>query len=316
MISRTFPHPHGNIEWISAALMLVIIPFIIFSGCVLSPVDKDASSPTCYAENLSLKHGADLLTPYENCLTPAQKKFPIHFLEFIDTNYPLKKQFFSDNDITYEYHYIPAENASREFGITESTAREHRGEFLVQVDLQQNASVDVIDPFATRVDGKNARDHCVLTWVGRDNLQKIASMPEVKQVWPISRAVYFSTEERATDPKKKIDPNILWKIVYDNDMNKKSSMNSSDITSANTDIVLNFYNNESSFEGYDEVVSVIIHIQPPSSIDVVDPYVTKMGSRDQEFFRIYASVNLTEIKQIASLPEVEGIQYSWPAVVL
>ena len=135
---------------------------------------------------------SEWMRTYNNNLTPAEKKIPYEILQFIDADYPKEYISFTKKELAAGYNFIPEENASLKFNISEKTAREHGGEINVRIDLEPTASLDVVDPYATRIEGRDERTHSVLAWVGLNTIGEIASLAEVKEIRPIIPPITFS----------------------------------------------------------------------------------------------------------------------------
>ncbi|MFA5269505.1 MAG: hypothetical protein WC379_16190 [Methanoregula sp.] len=134
---------------------------------------------------------SEWIRTYNNNLTPAEKKIPYEILQFIDPDYPKEYISFTKKELAAGYIFIPEENASREFNISDKTAVEHGGEINVRIDMETTASLNVVDPYATRIDGRDERNHSVLAWVGLNTVREIASLPEVKEIRPIIPPISF-----------------------------------------------------------------------------------------------------------------------------
>lgn len=135
---------------------------------------------------------SDWIRIYNNNLTPAEKKIPYEILQFIDPDYPKEYISFTKNELAAGYYFIPEANASLKFNISEITALGHGGEIKVRIDLEPTASLDVVNPYATRIDDRDERSHSVIAWVGLSKVREIASLHEVKEIRPIIPPMTFS----------------------------------------------------------------------------------------------------------------------------
>jgi hypothetical protein len=172
--------------------VLAIIGTLVAAGCVSHPLTENNSTKiTVPPSTISTDRQNDWVYQYEKNLSPAQKKIPAELHQIIDPNFPQEHRFFTEKDLTAGYRFMPAEDASQRFNISESQALEHGGEIYVQIILQPEASLDIINPFATCIEGKNEQWDFVNGWVGLNNLEKIASLPDVKEIKLPSPAVTY-----------------------------------------------------------------------------------------------------------------------------
>ncbi|MFA5268813.1 MAG: hypothetical protein WC379_12655 [Methanoregula sp.] len=174
--------------------VLAISCALVTAGCVSHQfVEKNSTEITVSPSTISadLDQQNDWAYQYRNNLTPAQKKIPAELLPIIDPNYPKEHIHITKKDLAAGQFFIPAEKASQKFNISEYQAQEDGGEIYVHIDLQPTASLDVIDPYATDIPIKNEEWDFVGGWVGLNNLEKIASLPDVKEIKLPSPAVTY-----------------------------------------------------------------------------------------------------------------------------
>jgi hypothetical protein len=81
-----------------------------------------------------------------------------------------------------DFSYIPAENASQRFSISESRAIRDGGEYFLRINVQPGTSLDDIDPFVTEISNKCPELNGTEAWVGLNNIEEIASLPNVKRI--------------------------------------------------------------------------------------------------------------------------------------
>ncbi len=175
-------------------IVLIITGTLVAAGCVSHPFAENNSteitvSPSTISPNLDQQN--DWAYQYRNNLTPAQKKIPAELLPIIDPNFPKDQWTMTTKDLADYPYFIPAENASQELNISESQALEHGGEIKVGITLQPSATLDIIDPFATKILYKNEKWHYVGAWVGMNNLETVASIPQVNKIELLYPGVTF-----------------------------------------------------------------------------------------------------------------------------
>jgi hypothetical protein len=123
-----------------------------------------------------------------NNRTPAQK-IPYEIRDILNPNFTKDYKNLSKKGLYPSTYFVPSENASQKFTISEITAREHGGEIKVHMGFEPSASLDIIDPFVTQIYFKNEEWHSAGAWVGLNNLEKIASLPEVVEIFVLYPAV-------------------------------------------------------------------------------------------------------------------------------
>jgi len=165
-------------------ILIIITSALITSGCVSQLSNENKSTEiTVFPSTISANsYPSDWVFTYNNNLSPAMQKIPPELHQIIDPNYPKEHIYFTKKDLGRSYYFIPAENASQMFDISKSQALANGGEIKVQINLQPSASLDVVDPYITKIIDKNEKWHDIGAWVGLNNLEKIASLPEVKKI--------------------------------------------------------------------------------------------------------------------------------------
>lgn len=188
----------------AGSLVLIIVCTLLFAGCV-SPAEEKSSPGSAanyngpgsfYATSVAPtrivnESSDDWARVYANNLTSAKKKIPMDLLQIIDPNYPEEHRHFTKNDLQIRYEFIPANEASEKFNISEKTALSDGGEISLQIDLQPSATLDSIDAYVTKVDLRDERHHFVDAWVGLNTMEKIAMLPDVIELHPNSPATTF-----------------------------------------------------------------------------------------------------------------------------
>ncbi|MFA5267083.1 MAG: hypothetical protein WC379_03855 [Methanoregula sp.] len=314
------PESWSRPVYAAVALVLVMVAVLLAAGCVSQP-ETENISPEKKVPAVSYTISSDLSASevaYLNNLTPAQRKIPVKLLQIIDPNYPEFSRHFTMSNLV-SYYFFPAENASLIFNISEKQARGHGGELLCEVSLTPSASSDVIDPIATRVDGKNERTHIVVAWIGLNELQDVASVPEVVKIREIGHAtVYEIPPYGNTNLLGKIYP-YLDDVFLNNysENQKKHGLKQGSLSYfiPPENASQNFNISESTAQEHNGEISVTIHLQPPASLDIVDTFVTRIDSRDEEYYMVDAWVGLNNVEKIASLPEVVRIDINYPGIV-
>jgi hypothetical protein len=179
----------------AVTLVLAMVAVLLAAGCVSHPLtENNLTQMTVPPSTISvdLERQNDWAYQYRDNLTPAQKKIPGDLLQIIDPNYPKEHRHFTKKDLAANFYFVPAENASQEFNISESQALADGGEILVHIDLQSSASLDVIDSLVTKIDGKSEKWHFISAWIGLNDLESVASRPEVIQIRLEYPATIFS----------------------------------------------------------------------------------------------------------------------------
>lgn len=116
---------------------------------------------------------------YKENMTFWQKKLPNQILELIDPNAPLSGMTRDEiriQMIDFEKNMIPAEEVFTKFGISQPTGD------LVKVTININSSVSthIVNPYVVYLIGK--RGNLVDAWVDLNNIEKIATLENVKWI--------------------------------------------------------------------------------------------------------------------------------------
>jgi len=162
-------------------IVIALISILAATGCVSRPIVDNKTIEKTIQPTPNTVTSIPTVSPgqliIKNNQTLAQEKIQTSLLNTIDPNSP--KMYRQDYP---ESIFIPAEEATGKFNISNTKAVADGGEYFIHIDLQPTASVDIIDPFATKITSKDAKEYYVDAWVGKNNIILIASLPEVKKI--------------------------------------------------------------------------------------------------------------------------------------
>jgi hypothetical protein len=259
------------------------------------------------------------LDSYRNNLTPVQKRIPEEILQITDPNFP-------------------------QTGMTPDTVRriminsnQLRGDDVnLYIYLMPSASLHSLDSIASSITSRNEDFHVIVAWINLQNVSTLASMDDVEKIRlvvpPEHAAGNISLVPSQTKtpvgslsplalyrqnliyPKNRIPENILQIIDPDfPELGISREQIRSDRIASN--LLITSENAKKQFnttiingQPIGDQIFLTIYINPNASTHVLDPLVTEVRNRDEEFHIIDSWVDFNNVEKIAALDQVRGMQ--------
>jgi hypothetical protein len=187
------------------ALCIAIAFILLVTGCISQPIYKNQTGNATVTRtplpvtttitipvtiNKEFKESLQTLMEYKENMTHAQQKIPTLLLEIIDINFPstekerqnLKTIMITKNQL------VPADQAKVKFNIRQSAGLPVGDQVYIYIYVDNSSSTHVIDSHVTQVTGRDEKYHFAVAWIDVKNVEKLATLSEVKSIMVVQPA--------------------------------------------------------------------------------------------------------------------------------